>query len=321
MFVELGLSIGIFKVWQFLNSKDERKIKNFINEKNIINKARQKPKVKDIELFHWGLKVTLDIAGICSFEDIEKHEDYLRQLFKAKEIVLSNSEGKVFFEIINNPVLEKEYTSIELPSTSLLFGFDNKGEPIVGDMLITPHVGIQGISNCGKTKMVELMLRNLNNADFVLLNVMQKDFKKNKALKRINNFKEIEEYLNDLVDNKHIRERPLYLVFDELNVLGKEHKGINNAIAAVLSQARHFNIFLIALGQSLLKEDCPYKQRFNVKVSFTASTSAINAFIDTKIEKIELQQREFIYKDGKVKRGKSYKYDFNCTPTGTLKNV
>ena len=95
-------------------------------------------------------------------------------------------------------------------------------------------------------------------------------------------------------------------MLDELNVLGKDKK-INKAIMDVLAQARHFNIFLIALGQSLLKENCPYKQLFNVRVTFRAiDRSSISAFLGCTVEDTRLNQREFICYSDSIYRGKSY---------------
>ncbi|MDS0525442.1 hypothetical protein NNC19_07110 [Clostridium sp. SHJSY1] len=312
MFVELALSIGIYKVWKLFTNREERKyvekINKFVVEKKILNNIGQKPKIKDIESFSWGAKVTLDIAGICAFEDIVKHEDYLRQLFRAKEIILSNSEGKVFFEIINKPVSEKEYKPIILPPMSLLLGFDSKGEPIIVDMDKTPHIGIQGLSNSGKTKMIELMLKNLKGADFILLNTMKDDFKRIKA-RRINNKDEIMDLLEKLIKEPYYHQKPTYLILDEANVIGKDKK-FNRAIEDILFQARHFNIFLIAIGQSLLKEDCSYKQKFNIKITFKQSKSVIDSFLNIKESNYNLKMREFIVDDGYVRKGKSYKYNF-----------
>ena len=97
---------------------------------------------------------------------------------------------------------------------------------------------------------------------------------------------------------------------DELNVIGKD-KEINKAIQDVLSQARHFNIYFIALGQSLLKENCPYKQLFNVRITFRAiDKSTISAFLGCNIEDTELRQQEFICYAEELQRGKTYNFSF-----------
>lgn len=118
------------------------------------------------------------------------------------------------------------------------------------------------------------------------------------------------------------RERPLYIILDEANDIGLDKK-FNKLVEKFLFQSRHFNIYFIALGQSLLKQDCSYKQKFNVRVTFSAEASVINAFIDKAVasENDKLLQREFIVSDGRIRKGKSYKYDFKGSPTGMIKKA
>ena len=312
MLVELALSTGIVHGWYYLKSKEERQIKaslkKFIEEKKLINSEGLAARVQNVELFSWGFKADILISRVCSYKEIENQQDYLKQLFKAKEIVLTNVKGKAILEVITNYIEDIKYYPINLPPTSLLLGFDNKGESIIVDMLKVPHMGIQGASNSGKSRMVELALNNLKGADIILLNTFSKDFKRVKDARRINGNKNILDYLESLIKDPFVREKPLYLVLDELNVLGKD-KAINKAIADVLSQARHFNIYLIALGQSLLKESCPYKQLFNIRVTFRAiDKSSISAFLGCSVENSELLQREFICYSDAIYKGKSYLY-------------
>lgn len=309
MLVELLLSTGIVYGYSQLGNKNERyirsRLKSFIEEKEIFNKKDIRARIEDIEIFSWGFKVALAINGICSYKEIEGHEDYLKQLFKAKEVELTNFKGKAVLEVITNYIEDIEYKPIELPPTSLLLGFDSKGEPVIVDMLKVPHMGVQGASNSGKSKMVQLSLKNLRGAEIVLLNVFDKDFIGVQG-RRINGNDNILKFLQSLIENHEVKKKPFYLILDELNVLGKD-KAINKAITDVLSQARHFNIYLIALGQSLLKENCPYKQLFNVRVTFrTIDKSSISAFLGCSMEDNELLQREFICYSDKIYRGKSY---------------
>lgn len=285
--------------------KIKEELKHFIEDKKITNSLGDKPFIEDIELFEWGFKAILDISKVTSYKEIEKHQDYLQQLFRAYEVDISNNEGKVIIEVVNAKIDDINYEFIELPSTTLLLGYDKKGVPIIVDMKKTPHIGVQGTSNTGKSKMVELALKNLRNVDIVLLNCFNDDFTSIKA-RRINGNEKILNFLNNIVDDPYIRQRPLYLVLDELNVLGKDKK-INQAIIDILAQARHFNIYLIALGQTLLKENCPYKHLFNVRVTFRAiDKSSISAFLGCTIENTKLNQREFICYSDNIYRGKSY---------------
>lgn len=303
------IGYSITQILMPVSKKRKRKIKeglkHFIEDKKIMNSLGNKPFIEDIELFEWGFKATIDISKVTGYEDIEKHQDYIKQLFRAYEINVSNEEGKVIIEVINREIDDLEYSFIELPSTTIVLGYDRKGEPIMVDMKKTPHIGVQGTSNTGKSKMVELALSNLKNVELVLLNCFNDDFTSIKA-RRINGNENILVFLKGLVLNPYVRKRPLYLVLDELNVLGKDKK-INEAIIDILAQARHYNIYLIALGQTLLKENCPYKHLFNVRVTFRAiDKSSISAFLGCTVENTKLNQREFICYSDNVYRGKSY---------------
>lgn len=280
-------------------------LKHFIKDKKINNSLGDKPFIEDIELFEWGFKAIIDISKVTGYEDIEKHQDYIKQLFRASQVDISNNEGKVIIEVINREIEDLEYRFIKLSSTTLLLGYDRKGEAITVDMKKTPHIGVQGTSNTGKSKMVELALRNLRDVEIVLLNCFSDDFTTINT-RRINGNENILAFLNSIIYEPYIRKKPLYLILDELNVLGKDKK-INQAIIDILAQARHFNIYLIALGQTLLKENCPYKHLFNVRITFRAiDKSSISAFLGCTIENTKLNQREFICYSDSVYRGKSY---------------
>lgn len=317
MYLKYLAVVGIIYTIKKIRPVDEvkstrRAINRFINDKKVINpNSNLKANIEGIQGEKWGYRATIDISNVVSYDEFEKHSNYLKQLFRAKEITMENREGKVFLDIINKPPLDLEFREMELPPTKLLIGYDMKGEPIILDMEVTPHVGVQGASNSGKSKGIELALKNIHDkADIILLNVFDKDFKNLIRARRINGNEDILNFLKDIIENPIVRQRPLYLVLDELNVIGKD-KNINKAVMDVLAQARHFNIYLIALGQSLLKENCPYKQLFNCRLTFRAiDRSTIGAFLGTTVEDTNLLQREFICYSDSLIRGKTYNYDF-----------
>ena len=136
------------------------------------------------------------------------------------------------------------------------------------------------------------------------------DFRSITGARRVNGNENILKYLKSIIEEPYKRDRPLYLVIDELNVLSKD-KEINKAIQDVLSQARHYNVYLIAIGQILLKENCSYKQLFNARVTFrTVDKSTMGAFLGCTIEDTELKQQEFICYGEELYRGKTYNYSF-----------
>lgn len=276
-------------------------LKHFFKDKNLINYLNKSPTIEKIELKNYGFNLTIDISRICSFKEIENNTDYLKQLFKAEEVELENKEGKVNIDVINESPGELDYRYLKLPSTSLLVGYDNKGNNIISDMLKTPHVGVQGLSNTGKSKCVELMLKNIKGADIILLNCFKNDFKSINS-RRINNPNEILEYLKNCL---YVHIMPCYIVIDEILVLSNDKK-ISKAISDLLAQARHYNIYIIAISQSMLKESCSYKHLFNTRISFKMiDKSSIRAFIGFDID-AELSQREFIMYSDRIIKGKSY---------------
>lgn len=79
----------------FYHVSTERKIKN------IHGKV---PKIKCIELFDGGTKtkVEIDIQGICSYDEFEKHMEFIQVLFKSKPIEFTKSNS--IYELKIEPV-------------------------------------------------------------------------------------------------------------------------------------------------------------------------------------------------------------------------
>lgn len=281
----------------------------FFKECNLCTSDERTPFINDVELKEWGFIASIDISGVCGYIAIESQQDYLKQLFKAIDIGISSYKAIAKLEIVLTDPGDLLYKPYIINNTKLLLGYDYKGEPLVVDMLKTPHVGVQGLSNSGKSKMIEIALRNLIGADIILLNTFKEDFKSVQAM-RINGNDNILEYLETIIKEPKEREKPLYVVIDELNSLNNDKK-ISNVILNLLGQARHHNIYIIGIGPTLLKENCPYKHLFNVRVTFRMiDKSTISAFLGCSIEDTDLQQREFIcYSDG-IYRGKTY--NTNC---------
>ena len=289
--------------------RPKKTFNKIIEDRGLMN-GDIKANVCSIKEFTWGYRVIIDIAGVMDYKDIERELGYIKTMFRAEGITSRYAEGMAIIDICYT-MQELEYSKVELSPTKLLLGYNNKGENIIVDMLKTPHIGIQGASNSGKSKGVELALNNIKDkVDIILLNTFESDFKSLTEARRINGNENILKYLKSIIDEPYRRNRPLYLVLDELNVIGKD-KEINKAIQDVLSQARHYNIYLVALGQSLLKENCPYKQLFNVRVTFRAiDKSTISAFLGCNIEDTELRQQEFICYAEELQRGKTYNFSF-----------
>ena len=126
----------------------------------------------------------------------------------------------------------------------LVIGYDFKGESIIVDMAHTPHLGVVGTSKMGKSVCIEMALKVIQEQiDILMINCFSDDFTSLKG-RRINDIKEIKEVLEEELNNKEWREKPLYILIDEYNVLSKTVKKIDDTIQGLLAQARHFNVFI-----------------------------------------------------------------------------
>lgn len=279
------------------------KFNYLFNLLNIKNNKHKLPSLQKIKFYDWGFMAFVDISKVCSFKDIENNLDFIIQFFRAFNISLYNQQGYVIFDVVLKDFYDLNYFDMNLQDNFLCFGYDLKLEPVVVDMYKCPHVAIQGLSNCGKSIMVELALKSLKNSNIYLINCFENDFKSISAL-RINGEDNIINFLSTI---SNIYQRKItYIVIDEVNVLNK-NKTIVKLIENLLSQARHFNIYLICIGQLLLKENCSYKQLFNTRISFrTIDKSAVTSFLNCFIDNIELSQREFYIYSDSILKGKTF---------------
>jgi len=281
-------------------------IKLLFQEKQIINSFLKYPKVyfDDIKIFNWGYTIKIDISKICDYEIFETNFDFIKHFFKANYLYLDNAPGVVYIKVVNNPIDNLPYEKIKLDPYKLLIGYDKFGNEIILDMKKTPHAAIQGLSNQGKTSLINIIIRNLDKADKVLINAFDEDFE-GFNIKNIKGEENILNYLDSIL-NFYKRKKPLYIFIDEFNSLLKNKK-ISEKIQEILSQGRHYNIFLVCAGQILLKENCSFKQLFNCRITFKMiDKSTINYFLGVTLEEVKLQQKEFICYSDNIYQGKTY---------------
>lgn len=153
----------------------------------------------------------------------------------------------------------------------------------------------------GKSKCVEYAIKNKN---CVLLNVFHEDFKTVNA-PRINDIEQILEFLETI---KHVyNNKPLYIVIDEMLVLCMNKK-INKAILDLLATGRHYNIFLIGIAQRGTKQDIPFKDLFNARLTFrqveqSSYASILGCYPD---DNLQLSNRQFVLFSDNIYKGKTY---------------
>lgn len=202
-------------------------------------------------------------------------------------------------------LINKQLNNRNLSPYQLVLGYrDYKvlRVPIVVDMKKTPHMLVCGLSNCGKTKMIEYTVRNKK---CVLINVFPQDFRNIVALRILGNAY-ILDYLNTLLKDIQSNKEPLYLVIDEMLVLCMD-KAITKAILDILSVGRHYNVFLIGITQTATKENLKFKDLFNVRVCFRqVEESSYRVVLGYSPEKKIKKQRQFYVYSDFVARGSTY---------------
>ena len=174
--------------------------------------------------------------------------------------------------------------------------------PITVDMRATPHLLCCGLSGQGKSRCIEYAIKD---KDVILLNAFKDDFKAVKARKIIGN-ENILHFLENIIKEPYKRDKPLYIVIDELLVCCTDKK-INNAIKDLLAVGRHYNIFIIGIAQRGTKTDLSFKDLFNARMTFRqVESSSYQAILGCSIEDKRLNKREFILMSDDIYYGKTY---------------
>lgn len=232
-----GAGIAIYEGLNYLLNYNENKSWNELQKGIKIENY----KIIKIEKTNYGERLTVELPIGGTVSKLEDNIEAIEKAYKCK-CILKNIP---FSNIVEVELINKEIRGINQPLLSLtpyqlLIGYDFKGNPIILNMDHTPHLGVIGTSNVGKSIAIEMALKKINDkVDITLLNTfINKDFKSLKA-RKINNFDEIKNYLEEQLNNKEWRNKPLYIVIDEYNVLSKTVKKIDDIIQLLLAQARH----------------------------------------------------------------------------------
>ena len=187
----------------------------------------------------------------------------------------------------------------------LIVGYEDKliRKPITIDMNIDSHVLIIGLSNCGKSKLAEGMLKSKS---VTIVNAFPEDFPTLKG-QRIAGEDEILNYLEHVLDGRTNESKVHYLLIDEMLVLMRNKK-IEKALAELLAIARHYNLYIIALGQEGTREVIKCKNLFNVRICMKQlEESSFRTVLGCSVEDRFLKQREFYIVDNQgLRKGKTY---------------
>ena len=195
-----------------------------------------------------------------------------------------------------------DYKQVQLQDRELLLGYNQQGY-IIADMGKYPHLLISGLSNQGKSKMVNYMLKNLEDrANILVLNGFKEDYR---GFTLVQGTKAIQRRIEAILKDKEIRSKPLYLILEEMQSISKDKK-LQEQLKELLSMGRHYNIYCIGIIQNATKENCIFKDLFNCRCSFRQiDSSSYQVCLGTSVEK-GLEQREFYFLDSNLIKGYTF---------------
>lgn len=195
-----------------------------------------------------------------------------------------------------------DYKQVQLQDRELLLGYNQQGY-IIANMGKYPHLLISGLSNQGKSKMVNYMLKNLEDrANILVLNGFKEDYR---GFTLVQGTKAIQRRIEAILKDKEIRIKPLYLILEEMQSISKDKK-LQEQLKELLSMGRHYNIFVIGIIQNATKENCSFKDLFNCRCSFRQiDSSSYQVCLGTSVEK-GLEQREFYFLDSNLIKGYTF---------------
>ena len=282
----------------------KKTLKEIFKRKNLIDDFDRFPKVKEINFKEYGFTTEIDLNGICSYEEFEKILNYIKTVFKAYKVKLTIIDGIINLFIQTDKLIPKKYKKVQLDPYKCLIGFNEEGNIIV-DMKRTPHLLVCGLSGQGKTECTKTIIKNLQgSADVIILNGFREDFK-GYNFRIITEREKIYAFLKELLDNKVVHKKPLYLLIDEMLVLNR-NKDISKVITDILAIARHYNIFLIGISQEGTKENIKFKHLFNARCTFRQiEESSYRVILGCSVND-DLNKQEFYLYSDELYKGRTF---------------
>ena len=202
--------------------------------------------------------------------------------------------------------------NIELTEWQLAIGYNEIGgikHPVIADMRREPHCLVSGLSQQGKTKMLEGALKD---KQVILVNAFKRDFTTcHNIIERINTPEESERVFRYLLSLKEgENERAIYVVIDELLSLALAgDKQIMPLVTRLLALGAHMNVYVIAISQSAEKEIVKCKNLFNTRICFRMRDDSSYKVVlgCNPPDDIQLDRRQFFYLTNQF--GTAYTYD------------
>lgn len=311
LLIDYALLLGTgFAMYEGLNYLD-----NFKNNKKW-NSLQKGIKIENYKILEskktdYGSILTIELPSGGTTTKLEENVEAIEKAYRCRCLI----NNIPFSNIVEIELITKEIKGLKQPlmllkAYELLLGYDFKGDHIIADMSATPHLGVVGTSKMGKSVCIEMALQAIQEQiDILMINCFSDDFKSLQG-RRINDNQAMKEVLEEELNNKEWREKPLYILIDEYNVLSKTVKKIDDVIQGLLAQGRHFNVYLIIIMQLGNKEDCKFKNLFNCRLAFkTIEKQTISAFLGCPVPDTNMQRQEFYLYHTELIRGRSYYRD------------
>jgi len=268
-------------------------------------------KIKDKKMTNIGYKLKIELPVGGNISDLENIKENIEKSYKCKCIIEDiQFSNYVNLELITKEIEQQEYKPYLLPNTSVLMGYDFRGDVIVADMLSTPHILISGLSGQGKTGLTRTIICNLQCCDKVLINGFKDDYRCIN-IRHINTLEEIKSYIEVLlqeIDDGCNRIKPLYIILEELGKV--KDKELIASITKLLQYGRHNKIYVIGIIQIATKEELKFKSYFNTRVSFRQlDSSSYQVALGVAVDK-DLNKREFYVMAEGLKRGRTFNLEY-----------
>lgn len=239
-----GLGVAMYEGLNYLdNFKNNKKWNDLQKGIKIENY-----KILESKKTNYGSVLTIELPPGGTTTKLEDNIEAIEKAYKCR-CILKNIP---FSDLVEVELVTKEIKGLKQPLMLLtpykiLLGYDFKGDPIIADMNSTPHLGVVGTSKMGKSVCIEMALQAIQEQiNILMINCFNDDFKSLQG-RRINENEAMKEVLEEELNNKEWREKPLYILIDEYNVLSKTIKKIDDVIQGLLAQGRHFNVFIICI--------------------------------------------------------------------------
>ena len=308
MLIDYGLLLGTgLAMYEGLNYLD-----NFKNNKKW-NDLQKGIKIENYKILEskktdYGSVLTIELPPGGTTTKLEDNIEAIEKAYKCRCILRNIPFSNIVeIELVTKDIKGLKQPLMLLTPYQLVLGYDFKGDPIITDMSATPHLGVVGTSKMGKSVCIEMALQAIQEQiNILMINCFNDDFKSLQG-RRINENEAMKEVLEEELNNKEWREKPLYILIDEYNVLSKTVKKIDDVIQGLLAQGRHFNVYLIIIMQLGNKEDCKFKNLFNCRLAFkTIEKQTISAFLGCPVQDTNLKRQEFYIYHTELIRGRSY---------------